>query len=127
MFGLRVSHGRVIGLEHTFAYSPNFIASDSKAVILNTNLILHAPLPRVRPYGTAGVGTVYIGGDSPTSFGGKFAINYGGGVKVNLVGPVGGRFDVRGYAIPGVEREGLSLRSQMLNVLEVTAGVVFTF
>jgi len=123
-FGIRFSTGGVLGNETTFAYSPNFISSDQNAVILNTNLIVQAPLEDFRPYATAGLGTVYIRGDTISALeavtGGKFAINYGGGVKIKLSGPVGGQFDVRGYTLTGVQ-------SEKLNVIEATVGIVFSF
>ena len=120
-YGLRYSQGRIFGSETTLSYSPNFISSQNKALIFNTNFILHLPFPLVRPYGTVGLGTVYIGGDTlRTVTGGKFAINYGGGAKIKLGGPVGVQFDVRNYQLSsvGVER---------LNVLETSVGIVFSF
>jgi hypothetical protein len=121
VIGLRVGIGKkVFGNESTFAYSSNFIDTKSKAVILNSNLIVQAPTPVAKPYVTAGLGSIITKGEGLTDIGSKFAINYGGGLKVTLAGPVGGRFDVRGYALPSVQ-------SQTLHVLEVTLGVVFTF
>ena len=121
VFGFRFGIGKkVFGSESTFAYNPNFIDTNTKAFILNQNLMVQAPTPGVRPYATAGVGTFITKGAGLTDIGQKFALNYGGGLKVTLAGPVGGRFDVRGYMIP-------SIQNQSLNVLEVTLGVVFTF
>jgi outer membrane protein with beta-barrel domain len=123
-FGVRVSAGRVIGNETTLAYSPNFISSDNSAIILNSNLIVQAPLGIVRPYATVGLGTVYIQGHTISALeevtGAKFAINYGGGIKFKLAGPVGGQFDARGYTLTSVQ-------SERLNVLEVSVGIVFSF
>ena len=120
-FGLRYSNGRVLGSETTLAYSPNFISSDNKAFILNSNFIVHIPLPVVRPYGTVGLGTVYIGGNGWEALtGAKFAINYGGGVKLNLAGPVGAQIDLRNYFLP-------SVLSETLNVFEASVGIVFSF
>ena len=123
-FGIRVSTGRIIGNETTIAYSPNFISSDNSAFIFNSNLMIQAPLGVVRPYATAGLGTVYVRGDTISALeaitGGKFAINYGGGVKFKLAGPVGGQFDARGYTLTSVQ-------SERLNVLEVSVGIVFSF
>ena len=118
---MRVSQGRVFGSEHTLAYSPNFISSENSAFTYHSNFIVHIPLGVVRPYATAGLGTMYIRGDALRAItGGKFAVNYGGGVKFTLAGPVGGQIDVRGYTLPSVLDESL-------NVLEVSVGVVFTF
>jgi hypothetical protein len=120
VFGLRAGHGRVFGGEHTIAYTPNFIESQTKAVIYNSNLLLQVPLPKVKPYGTLGLGSIFTFGDSPFDIGNKFAVNYGGGLKVLPAGPVGVRFDVRGYTVPRVQ-------DQTLNVLEVSIGVLFSF
>jgi Outer membrane protein beta-barrel domain len=118
--GMRVGLGGIFGQEHTIAYSSSFIDSNSKALILNSNFIVRVPLIVVQPYATAGAGFIHTTGSGLSDVGTKFALNYGGGVKGKILGPVGGRLDVRGYAIP-------SIQSQTLNVLEVTLGVVFTF
>jgi hypothetical protein len=70
-------------------------------------------------------------------FGTKFALNYGGGVKVLPAGPVGLRFDVRGYLIPSVRFNisnptitdplaTIKSQSQTLNMLEIGMGIVFS-
>ena len=46
--------------------------------------------------------------------------NYGGGLKVKPAGPIGVRFDARGYSVFGVQ-------SQTLKLGEVTVGVLFGF
>ena len=120
-FGMRFSHGRVVGSEHTLAYSPNFLSGQHSAIIYNSNLMVQAPLPRVRPYATAGLGTVYVRGNGLQAVtGAKFAVNYGGGLKVKLTGPLGVQLDARGYTIR-------SLNAQTLHVLEVSVGLVFSF
>jgi hypothetical protein len=120
-FGIRLSHGRVVGSEHTLAYSPNFLSSQHSAIIYNSNLMVQAPLPVVRPYATAGLGIVYVRGSGLQAVtGGKFAVNYGGGAKVRLTGPLGAQLDGRGYTITGIS-------SQTLHVLEVSLGLVFSF
>jgi opacity protein-like surface antigen len=123
-FGIRFSQGQVFGSEHTLAYSPNFLSSDNSAIIYNSNLMIQAPLGIVRPYGTAGLGTVYVRGDTISALeaitGTKFAINYGGGVKFTFAGPLGAQFDARGYSVFGVQ-------SERLNVLEVSLGLLFSF
>lgn len=126
VFGIRYGHGRVIGSEHTLAYTPNFIESARKAILYNSNLIIQAPTPIVRPYGTAGIGAILTMGDSVLNIGKKFAINYGGGVKILPAGPAGIRFDVRGYTIPSVQRSGSSIESKTLNIAEVSVGVLFS-
>ena len=123
-FGIRLTQGRVFGGEHTLAYSPNFISSDTSAIIYNSNFLLQAPLPVVRPYVTAGLGTFYIRGETTSALqavtGAKLAVNYGGGVKIHPAGPVGVQIDARGYTLRNVQGE-------RLNVLEVSVGVVFAF
>ncbi len=141
-FGLRFSNGKVIGSEHTIAFAPNFLTADSKAIIYNSDLLLQAPLPKIKPYVTAGLGTVYSWGTDSAGrpalgkLGVKFAMNYGGGIKIFPAGPVGIRFDIRGYAIPDVHFNLPSLtnptqtvqsQSQTLNMLEAGIGVVFKF
>ena len=117
--GIRISQGRVFGSEHTLAYSPNFISSENSAFLYNSNFAIQAPLPGVRPYATAGLGTIWIGGDGLNAItGAKFALNYGGGLKVG--GKVGVQFDARGYTIRGVADD-------TLKVLEMSLGLVFTF
>lgn len=120
MFGLRFGHGRVFGGEHTLAYTSKFLDSDSKSFIYNSNLRIQAPLPVVKPYATAGVGTIVSWGDGISDIGSKFAVNYGGGVSIIPASPVGIRFDVRGYAIPKVQ-------SQTLQLAEVSVGIIFAF
>jgi hypothetical protein len=59
-------------------------------------------------------------GSGISDLGTKFALNYGGGVKVRPSGPVGFRFDARGYSIFGIQ-------SQTLNMVETTVGIFFAF
>ena len=73
----------------------------------------------LKPYGTAGMGTVLSWGSGVSDIGNKFAINYGGGLKVTP-GPVGIRFDARVYSI-------FSVQDQTLNIGEVTVGILFSF
>lgn len=121
LFGVRFnSAGSFIGFEHTLAYSPNFISSDAFAVIQSSDLIVGVPSGGIEPYGTAGLGFVFAGGDSPAAFGNRFSINYGGGLKIRLVGPLGLRADVRGYSIFGVE-------DQTLHVVETSVGLLIRY
>jgi len=129
----------IIGLEHTFGYSPNFVRPEgasfiagerARGIIYNTNIILNAPIGRAIPYVTAGLGLVssdrafsapLVPFVSTGNFGTHFAVNYGGGIKmVRLAGPLGLRFDVRGYSLPDVF-------GGSLNFFEVSGGVQFTF
>src|SRR2546422_9668823 len=38
VFGVRYSHGKVIGGEHTLAYAPNFLVTGGRALIYNSDL-----------------------------------------------------------------------------------------
>jgi opacity protein-like surface antigen len=141
-FGLRFGHGKVFGGEHTIAYAPNFLTSDSKAIIYNSNILVQAPVPKIKPYGTVGLGAIFSWGTDDSGrpalgkIGEKFAINYGAGIKIFPAGPVGVRFDIRGYTIPSVKFNIPTLvtptatvqsTSQTLNMLEAGIGVVFNF
>ena len=124
VFGARFSGGQVIGFEQTLAYSPNFLESGRRAFNTQSNLHVGIPAGGVVPYATAGVGFITTFGDSLLNFGDigtKFTVNYGGGIKFrNLAGPLGVRFDVRGYSVPGVF-------SQTLNFVEGSVGLLFSF
>jgi len=126
VFGLRLSHGALIGGEHTFAYAPNFIESQTKAFIYHSNLLVQVPTAKIKPYVTAGLGGFFTSSDSIRDFGNKFAIDYGGGVKVFPSGPVGLVVDVRGYSIPDIKIQNLTV-GKTLNIIQVSAGVAFSF
>jgi hypothetical protein len=120
MFGIRYGRGKVWGHEETFAYTNKFLDDHSQSVILNGNLMIQAPLPVVRPYATAGMGTVISWGSGVSDIGSRFAVNYGGGLKIRPGGPVGIRFDARGYSL-------FSVQNQTLNIGEVSVGILFAF
>jgi hypothetical protein len=143
-FGLRFSTGKIFGSEHTLAYSPNFIEANTKAFIYNSNIMVQIPAPKVKPYATAGMGTFVTWGTDDSGrpafgkIGTKFAINYGGGVKVLASGPVGIRFDIRGYTLPSVKFNLVApttsdplgtVKSEgtTLNMLETGVGIIFSF
>ena len=148
VFGIRYGHGKIIGGEHTLAYAPNFIISSSRAFIYNSNLRIQADLPKVKPYGTVGLGAVFTwskdtNGSSFTTpagtfqalgdMGTKFAINYGGGVAIMPAGPVGVKFDIRGYTLPSVSfnvassiaNQTVKTANQNVNLIEFGFGIVF--
>ena len=150
VFGIRYGHGSVIGGEHTLAYAPNFLISGGRALIYNSDLRVQAPLPKVTPYATAGLGAIFTWAGSTSALtqgsnaaliqaigdiGTKFAINYGGGVKIFPAGPVGVRFDIRGYTLPSVSfnipasiaNQTVKTTNQNLNFFEYGFGVVFKF
>jgi len=123
VFGARFSGGRVIGFEQTLAYSPKFLESGQRAFNAQSNLHVGIPAGRVVPYATAGIGFISTFGDELNfaDIGTKFTVNYGGGIKFkNLAGPLGLRFDVRGYSIPDVF-------SQTLNFVEGSVGLLLSF
>lgn len=121
VFGGRFFYSNTpIGIEYTVAYSPSFLEERANALIYNANLRANLLPGPFSPYVTAGVGGIRAGGQGPGSFGNKLTFNYGGGVRLGLIGPLSGRVDVRGYSVRGVE-------SQSLNVIEVSFGIVFAF
>lgn len=142
-FGARFGHGKVFGGEHTLAYSPNFIEANTKAFIYNSDIRIQVPAPKLQPYVVAGMGTFITWGTDDSGrpsfgkIGSKFALNYGGGVKV-MPGPVGISFDIRGYTLPSVKFNlvaptttdplaTVKSESTTLNMLEAGIGVVFSF
>src|SRR5206468_7605189 len=102
VFGVGFGHGRIFAGEHTLAYNPNFVDSQTKAVIYNSNWVVQVPSPKVRPYGTFGLGGYFTSGNGITDIGNKFALNYGGGLKLFPLGRVGARIDFRAYTIPNI-------------------------
>jgi opacity protein-like surface antigen len=143
-FGVRFGHGKVFGGEHTFAYSPNFIEANTKAFSYYSNFMVQVPAPKIKPYATAGLGSIFTFGTDDSGrpsfgkIGTKFALNYGGGVKILPAGPVGLRFDIRGHVIPNVSFNipvptttdplaTVKSESQTLNMLEAGVGIVFSF
>jgi hypothetical protein len=129
VFGLRLSTGFVpfFGVEHTLAFSSDYLfpsgtaIKEAKGFVYNSNLIFNAPAKSaVVPYVTAGVGLIHQYGDADMPIGTKFAVNYGGGLKLpHLVGPLGLRFDLRGYRAGGF--------SNKMNLFEVSAGLFLSF
>lgn len=77
---------------------------DSRATYADLNVVVQAPLERIKPYGTAGLGLTRFRVsdiDAPTHT--KLGYNFGGGVKVLMFsqprGQWGFRFDVRDHVI----------------------------
>ncbi len=121
---LEVDFHRIVGLEEAVAFSPRLFTSnlipdetEVRGFLYNSNLVFNAPLGHIVPYATAGIGFMKPWGSGFKPFGTRFAFNYGGGLKLRrLAGPIGLRFDVRGYNIPDVA-------GQTLNILEATGGI----
>ncbi len=83
---------------------------------------------RFRPFAAGGVqmsNYIFPGGNIYSGSSLKFGVNYGGGLKVRVVGPLALRFDLRQYASPKPFnfplREGWILRN------EVSAGIGIVF
>ncbi len=119
---------KVIGLEHSIAFTPNLLQSNIFPIntevhgfLYHSNLVVNLPLGHLVPYATAGMGLLTPYGPGFKPFGTRFAFNYGGGLKLpHLAGILGLRFDVRGYAIPDVD-------AQTLKALEASGGLMFSF
>jgi len=133
VFGVRLSSGRIIGFEQNISYSPRFAKEGVKAFQMDSNLLVQAP-GRVVPYATAGIGFIVTWGkDFPDSldpeeiaaaafsFGSKFSVNYGGGIKFRrILGPLGFNFDLRGFTVPNAS-------DGSLNFIQMSFGAVFTW
>ena len=131
VYGIRLAKSFVpfFGMEHSLAFSSDYLfprsvaeIKDAKGFTYNSNLIINIPLPlkKVVPYFTAGAGLIHQYGDNDMPVGTKFAFNYGGGLKFpRLVGPLGVRFDMRGYRTTGIF-------SRSLNLFEASGGVLLS-
>ena len=125
-FRFRTNFVPLFGAEHTLAFSsdylfpPNTAIKEAKGFVYNSNLIIDIPVHKVVPYLSAGVGLIHQYGDSDLPVGTKFAFNYGGGLKFpRVVGPLGLRFDLRGYRA--------SAFSGSLNLFEASGGLLVSF
>jgi hypothetical protein len=129
IFGIRLGSNFVpfFGMEHTLAFSSDYLfprsinaIKDAKGFVYNSNLIFNVPVGKVIPYFTAGAGLIHQYGDSDMPVGTKFTFNYGGGLKFpRIIGPLGLRFDMRGYRAGAI--------SNKLSLLEVSGGVMLSF
>jgi hypothetical protein len=128
IWGFRINTNFVpaFGLEHTLAFSwdylfpkNNTVVQEAKGFVYNTNLIFNIPVARVTPYLTAGAGLIHQYGGSNLPVGTELAFNYGGGLKIpRLAGPLGLRFDLRGYRVGTFSNE--------LNLFEVSGGILIS-
>ena len=129
IYGIRfeADFRKILGFEQDFAFSPKLFDSalfpesnDLKGFLYSSNLVVSAPISHFVPYVTAGVGFLKPWGTGFKPFNAKLATNYGGGIKLaRLIGPVGLRFDVRGYSVPHIAQ-------QTLHLLEVSGGIMFS-
>ncbi len=130
VFGLRLASDFVpmLGHEHTLAFSSDYLfpsgardITSAKGFVYNSNLIVNVPAGRTVPYVTAGLGLIHQYGSANLPVGTRFAVNYGGGLKFpKLFGPLGLRFDARGYTATGIS-------GSKLNLLELTVGLLLSF
>ena len=130
VYGVRFGNDfvRYFGMEHTLAFSPNFLfpsantsVEEARGFLYNSNLMLKFPDmdQRMVPFLTAGVGFVHQYGDRNLPVGTKLAFNYGGGLKFPyLAGPFGARIDLRGYRV--------GIFSNTVDILELSFGVMFS-
>jgi opacity protein-like surface antigen len=102
--------GKVVGFELDLGYTPNFfefeddfgeLGSSGSVTTVMGNLLIGAPLGRVRPYGTIGAGLMRSNLELLDFFDdlnrNDFGINYGGGVMVFVTDNVGIRGDIRQF------------------------------
>ena len=122
IFGVRLYRSAApLGLEHTVAYSPNFIDSDGNGLSLQYE---SAGWNCPHPYSgltrqPVGVSFVREAAGLPAS-GRSSVLTMGAGLILEVMAPVGLRFDVRMYSIRGVE-------DHTLNVLESSIGIFVGF
>jgi hypothetical protein len=141
-FGFRVTFNNeyIFGHEIQYAYSRTKLrfndpsGSTEQGMAVHTggyNFLVYATPEgtRVRPFGTGGVhfSNFVPPGSSATSGGGdtKFGVNYGGGVKLRVVGIYAIRFDLRQYATP--KPFDLFEQNGWLRQTEVSAGFGIVF
>ncbi len=133
IIGIRYSGSGPITFESGFSYGPKFLTTGQKSLQTHSNLLAQIP-GHISPYGTVGIGLLSTwGGTSENNgssipvvgplfnFGTRFSLNYGGGLKIRkMAGPLGLRFDVRGYSTPRVY-------GSTLNLVEVSAGAMISW
>lgn len=133
LFGARAEFGflKILGFEQDFEFSPRLLnsnlfpnqASDVRGFLYSSNLVVNIPIGHIVPYVTGGIGLIKPWGSDFVNFDATFAGNYGGGVKLNrLVGPVGFRFDVRGW-----RTADLFPGQGSVNLWEASGAVTFTW
>ncbi|NLT66273.1 MAG: hypothetical protein GXX84_06670 [Acidobacteria bacterium] len=127
VYGFRLSNSIVpmFAMEHTLGFSSDYLfpgsgsaVSEAKGFVYNSNLVLNLPFRPFSavPYLTAGAGLLHQYGSSDLPVGTRFAYNYGGGLKFpRIAGPLGLRFDLRGYSA--------GVFANNLNLLEFSGGL----
>lgn len=138
--------GPVVGFEVDLGYAPNFfeldddfgeLGSSGSVTTVMGNLLIGAPLGRVRPYGTVGAGLMRSNLELLDFFDdlsrNDFGINYGGGVMVFLSDNVGIRGDIRQFRslqnddLDDDFPEPLDFELGDFTFWRATAGVTFRF
>jgi opacity protein-like surface antigen len=102
--------GPVVGFELDLGYAPNYfeveddfgeLGSSGSVSTVMGNLLIGAPLGRVRPYGTVGAGLMRSNLELFDFFDdlsrNDFGINYGGGIMIFFSDNVGIRGDIRQF------------------------------
>jgi hypothetical protein len=129
-YGIRFNGTRKASLEENISYSPHFAKRGVKAFQMDTNLVVQART-RITPYLTTGIGFIHTWGQSSPadsdplktaahdfSFGKKFSVNYGAGIKVRkVVGSLGLNIDIRRYTVLGVHDGTLSFYQTSLGAM----------
>jgi hypothetical protein len=121
-FALNVKMEQTLAFSNDFLF-PHNLAGITKAngLLFNSNLLVNIPVGKMVPYVTAGVGFMRQSGSPNLPVGTKFTFNYGGGLKLpKLLGPIGLRFDARGYT-------AIRVLSHSMNLFEISGGVLFSF
>jgi len=132
VYGLRIEFDflKLFGVEQNLAFSPRLFdsalfpdeAGEVRGLLYSSNLVINLPVGRFVPYVTGGIGLMTPWGTDIDVFDTTFAGNYGGGIKLNrLFGPVGLRFDVRGWRTADIDNQG------GINIFEATGAVTFTW
>ena len=128
VLGGRFSTSGVVAFEQSLGYSPSFLDSQTGAFNMQSNLVVNLPLSKFVPYGTVGLGFISTWGDSQKNLGTKFTMNYGGGVKLRkILGPLGLRFDLRGYTAFNALEGSPIFENQRVNFIEGTVNLFISF
>jgi hypothetical protein len=106
---------RYFGIEQNIGFSPRLVrsslfadqASDVRGFFYSSNFMLNIAYGRFVPYVVAGIGFVKPWGSEFALFDAKLAGDFGGGIKLNrIVGPLGLRFDIRGWRTTDIADQG---------------------
>jgi opacity protein-like surface antigen len=129
-FGIAIGNvGKVVGFETELSYHPNLIDNSanglakSHVLTLAQNILVGPTIGRVKPYGAAGLGDLYLNITglssvvipNPTSISTNyFTVNVGGGVIGFVTPHLGVRADLRyyrayGFKLTDLQTAGLAL------------------